>query len=82
MVVEKLKQGYERDDVPVAIVYRATWPDQHIIKGTLKDITLKVKEAGITKFAQILVGDFLEGDFDRSQLYHPGFSHEFRNAAK
>jgi precorrin-4/cobalt-precorrin-4 C11-methyltransferase len=60
------------------VIYKATWPDQKIITGTLNDIAMKVKEAGITKFAQILVGDFIEGDFERSQLYHPEFSHGFR----
>ena len=78
LVVEKLKQGYGRDNVPVAVVYKATWPDQQILRGTLNDIAAKVKAAGIQKFSQILVGDFLEADFERSQLYHPQFSHEFR----
>lgn len=79
-VVEKLKKGYQRDDVPVAVVYKATWPDQKIVTGTLKDIATKVKEAEITKFAQILVGDFIEGNSERSQLYHPQFFHGFRKA--
>ncbi len=77
-VVEQLKKGYEREDVPVAVVYKATWPDQQIITGTLQDIAEKVRHAGVKKFSQILVGDFIEGDFERSQLYHPQFSHEFR----
>jgi precorrin-4/cobalt-precorrin-4 C11-methyltransferase len=77
-VVEKLIQGYQRDDVPVAIVYKATWPDQQILTGTLKDIAAKVKSAGMTTFAQILVGDFIEGEFERSRLYHPEFSHQYR----
>ena len=80
-VVEKLKQGYGRDDVPVAVVYKATWPEQRIIKGTLRDIAEKIRQAGIEKFSQILVGDFIEGDFERSQLYHPRFSHEFRKGS-
>jgi precorrin-4/cobalt-precorrin-4 C11-methyltransferase len=77
-VVKKLKKGYGRDDVPVAVVYKATWPDQQIIRGTLRDIAEKVQNSGIHKFSQILIGDFIEGDFERSQLYHPQFSHEFR----
>jgi precorrin-4/cobalt-precorrin-4 C11-methyltransferase len=77
-VLEKLKRGYQRNDVPVAIVYKATWPDQKIVHGTLDDIGGKVKQAGITRFAQILVGDFIEGAFGRSQLYHPEFSHGYR----
>lgn len=77
-VVEKLKKGYERDDVPVAVVYKATWPDQKILKGTLKDIAEKVKKAGIQKFSQILVGDFIQSEGERSRLYDPQFLHEFR----
>lgn len=77
-VVEKLKRGYQRDDVPVAVVYKASWPDQKIIIGTLNDIADKVKEAGIKRFSQVLVGEFIVGDFERSRLYHPAFSHGYR----
>lgn len=78
-VVEKLTQGYGRDDVPAAVVYKATWPDQRVISGTLQDIAEKLKTAGIQKFSQILVGDFLKGASKRSLLYDPHFSHEFRS---
>ncbi|MBU5437445.1 precorrin-4 C(11)-methyltransferase [Tissierella sp. MSJ-40] len=81
-VVEKLKKGYEREDVPVAVVYKATWEDEKIIMGTLKDIEEKVKEAGINKMAQILIGDFIEGDYERSKLYDPSFTHEYRRSSK
>ncbi|MEY8415863.1 precorrin-4 C(11)-methyltransferase [Tissierella praeacuta] len=81
-VVEKLVKGYGRDDVPVAIIYKATWEDEKIIYGTLKDIEKKVKEEGINKMAQILVGDFIEGEYERSKLYDPGFTHKFRSASK
>ena len=63
-VVEKLKEGYGRDDVPVAVIYKATWEDEEIILGTLKDIEEKVNNAGITKTAQILVGDFIYGEYE------------------
>jgi precorrin-4/cobalt-precorrin-4 C11-methyltransferase len=78
-VVEKLTQGYGRDDVPVAVVYKATWPDQQILMGTLHDIVEKVKSANIQKFSQVLVGDFIHNATKRSLLYAPHFSHEFRN---
>ncbi|MBU5256616.1 precorrin-4 C(11)-methyltransferase [Tissierella praeacuta] len=81
-VVEKLVKGYGRDDVPVAIIYKATWEDEKIIYGTLKDIEKKVKEEGINKMAQILVGDFIEGEYERSKLYDPSFTHKFRSASK
>lgn len=77
-VVDKLIKGYKRDDVPVAVVYKATWPDEKIIMGRLKDIGDKIKKAGIKNFSQILVGNFIEGEYERSLLYNPKFSHGFR----
>lgn len=81
-VVEKLRKGYGREDVPVAVVYKATWEDEKIIMGTLSNIKEKVKKEGITKMAQILIGDFIEGDYKRSKLYDPKFSHEYRRGLK
>lgn len=81
-VVEKLKNGYEREDVPIAVVYKASWEDQKIVMGTLSDIEEKVRDEGIKNFAQILVGDFIEGDYDRSLLYAPYFSHGFREKSE
>ena len=76
-VVEELLTGYD-EDTPVAVVYRATWPDEKIIRGTLKDIGKKVIEAGVERHAQILVGDFLGDDYQLSKLYDRGFSHMYR----
>lgn len=81
-VVEKLKEGYGRENVPIAVIYKATWDEQKIVKGTLDDISEKVKKAGIKSTAQILVGDFIEGEYERSKLYDPKFSHEFRRSFK
>lgn len=78
-VVEKLKRGYGRN-VPIAVIERATWSDERAIVGTLDDIGEKVKEAGIKKCAQILVGDFIDCDYEKSLLYDKGFSHMFRRA--
>lgn len=80
-VVEKLRKGYKKN-VAIAVVERATWDDQRIIMGHLDDIAEKVKEAGITKCAQILVGDFIDSDFEKSLLYDKSFSHMFRDAEK
>ncbi|MGK5093519.1 precorrin-4 C(11)-methyltransferase [Deltaproteobacteria bacterium TL4] len=77
-VVFHLSKGYEDQKVPVAVVYKATWPDQKIVKGTLIDIAGKLKEANINNFAMILVGYFLDTEFERSMLYHPAFTHRFR----
>ena len=81
-VVEQLIRGYGSEDIPVAVVYKASWDDEEIIFGTLKDIEKKVKEANINKMSQILVGKFIEGDYERSKLYDPSFTHEFRKASR
>lgn len=78
-VVEKLKKGYKKN-VAIAVVERATWDDERIIIGHLDDIAQKVKENNITKCAQILVGDFIDSDFEKSLLYDKSFSHMFRDA--
>lgn len=77
-VVDKLKRGYGRENVPIAVISRATWGDQEIITGTLENISQKVKEAGINKCAQILVGDFIDCDYEKSLLYDKHFTHMFR----
>lgn len=76
-VVAKLRKGYGRN-VPIAIVERATWEDERVIYGTLDDISEKVKAAGIIKCAQILVGDFIDCEYEKSKLYDKSFSHMFR----
>lgn len=68
-------------DCPVAVVYRATWPNQEIIRGTLADIAPKVLASGITRTALILVGRVLGTEsFPDSLLYDPSFSHLTRAA--
>lgn len=81
-VVEKLAKGYGSYQIPVAVVYKASWEDERIILGKLEDIGEKVKVEGINKMAQILVGNFIEGDYERSKLYDPTFSHKFRKASQ
>jgi precorrin-4/cobalt-precorrin-4 C11-methyltransferase len=78
-VVSKLRKGYGKN-VPIAVVERATWEDERTIIGTLDDISEKVKEAKITKCAQILVGDFINSEYEKSKLYDKNFSHMFREA--
>lgn len=66
-------------DCPAVVVYRASWPDQKIIRGTLADIAPKVRDAGITRTALILVGRVLEPEeFRDSALYDPGHAHVMR----
>ena len=66
-------------DMPVAVVYRASWPDQIILKGTLATIRAAVKAAGITRTALIMVGRVLDhGGFNESRLYAADHTHVLR----
>ncbi|WZL71773.1 precorrin-4 C(11)-methyltransferase [Clostridiaceae bacterium 35-E11] len=78
-VVRRLT-AYYPIETPIAVIQKATWEDQKIVLGTLSDIAEKVKTAGITKTAQILVGDFLGNEYEYSKLYDKDFSHEYRTA--
>jgi len=81
-VVAELLQGAYTPATPVAVVAKATWPDEQIISGTLADITAKVQAAGIGKQALIIVGDVLQarekGLAALSKLYDRSFSHGCR----
>lgn len=77
-VVNKLISGGYPKDTPIAVVYKATWKDEKIVKGTLEDIAIKVKENNINKTALIMVGKFLGKEYNNSKLYHKDFKHEFR----
>jgi precorrin-4/cobalt-precorrin-4 C11-methyltransferase len=79
-VVERLVNGGYPVSTPVAVVYKATWPDCQVVRGTLADIAAQVTTAGIHKTALILVGAFLGDEYHYSKLYDAGFSHEYRQA--
>lgn len=67
------------NDCPVAVVYRATWPDERIVRGTLGDIAARVGAAPIERTALILVGKVLgSGDFRNSALYDAAYQRRFR----
>jgi precorrin-4/cobalt-precorrin-4 C11-methyltransferase len=70
-------------DCPVAVVHRASWPDQQIVRGTLADIREKVRAAKIRSQSMILVGRVLTAeDFADSRLYAPDFAHRFRRVKR
>ena len=71
-----LLRGAYTADTPAAIVYKATWPEEKIIRCTVG--TLAAAGADIRKTAMILVGDFLSGGYERSKLYDPAFTTEYR----
>lgn len=77
-IVDELSPHYGKD-CPVAVVQRATWPNQLIVRGTLDDIADKAKQAKIKSTAIIIVSRVLTSmDFADSKLYSPEFSHGFR----
>jgi precorrin-4/cobalt-precorrin-4 C11-methyltransferase len=78
-VVDELQKGGYAKDTPCQVVYKATWPEQKIVKGTLADIVGKVKAARITETALIFVGKVLDPQtYDLSKLYDPKFTTGFR----
>ena len=83
-VVEALLEGGYSASTPIAVIAKASWPDEEILEGTLETIVDKVKAAGIRKQAQILVGDFLDpvNGYARSKLYDPTFTHEYRQGTE
>jgi len=82
-IVEELIPFYG-ERCPVAVVYRASWPDEQKIIGTLADIVAKVREKKISRTALILVGQVLaeEASFNDSYLYNENQSHIYRRKAK
>ncbi len=81
-VSEELKKGGYPEDTPVVVVEKASWPEEKVIRGTIKDIAGKVKEAGIERAALIYVGDALRTSLQEpqavSKLYDRDFKHGYR----
>lgn len=80
-LVRRLKTGYE-ENTPVAVVYKASWPEQKIIRGTLENIAALAEQEKVTKTAMVVVGGFLGNDYELSKLYDKTFTHEYRSAAE
>ncbi|MFB5646932.1 MAG: cobalt-precorrin-4/precorrin-4 C(11)-methyltransferase, partial [Candidatus Nitrosomaritimum yanchengensis] len=82
LVKEAIEGGYKKS-TPAAVVYRASWNDQKIIRGTLNDITKKVQEEKITRTAIVIISDVLEPEsYEYSKLYDKNFSHGYRKVKK
>ena len=79
VVAELVKGGYA-PTTPVAIVVKASWPDQRIIRGTLETIADIVSKEGVLRQAMIVVSKVLDSDYELSKLYDKGFSHMYRSA--
>ena len=79
---ERLIAGGYAPDTPAAIVYKATWPDEKVVRTTVADLAEAGAREGITKTALITVGGFLGTEYERSKLYYPTFTTEFREASR
>lgn len=79
---ERLMAGGLAPDTPAAIVYKATWPDEKVFRCTVSTLEETAGKHQITKTALIVVGRVLDGEYDRSELYNPAFSTEFREASR
>ena len=76
-----LEGGYAAD-TPVAIVYKATWPEEKIFHCKLQDLHKTVKDNGLYKTSLIIVGHCMGDKYVRSLLYDPSFTTEYREATK
>ena len=78
VAAELIEGGYDKT-TPVAIVVKASWPDQRIIRGTLETIADVVAEEGVIRQAMIVVSRVLDTDYELSKLYDKGFAHMYRD---
>ncbi|WP_314762415.1 precorrin-4 C(11)-methyltransferase [uncultured Selenomonas sp.] len=81
-VVKELIEGGYAPSTPIAIVQRASWPEQKIVRATLETIVAEIADKGIDRTAMIVVSRCLGADYELSRLYAPEFSHMFREASK
>ena len=76
---KRLMEGGYEPDTPAAIVYKATWEDEKSFVCTVETLAQTAKENGITKTALMIIGDAVaHNSYERSKLYDPGFTTEFR----
>lgn len=79
----RLIEGGYREDTPAAIVYKATWEDEKKFICTVGTLAQTARENHITKTALMIIGDAVNcSSYDRSKLYDPSFTTEFREAVK
>lgn len=81
VVAELIAGGYE-SSTPIAIVQRASWPEQKIVRATLETIVEAIRDKDIDRTAMIVVSRCLGADYELSRLYAPEFTHMYRKASK
>lgn len=78
---ELIAGGYA-PDTPTAIVYKASWPDEKVVRCTLDTLHHTAVDNGISNLALVTVGGFLGDDYTLSKLYDPTFTTAFRNGTE
>ncbi len=78
----ELLKGAYTESTPAAIVYKATWPEEKVVRCTVGTLAESGAREGIRKTALVLVGDFLGAAYERSKLYDPAFTTEFREGTQ
>ena len=86
-LIDKVQQallagGAYTPETPAAVVYKASWPEQKVVRCTVSTLAEETRKNGITKTALIVVGDFLGENYERSKLYDPAFTTEFRQGTE
>lgn len=78
-LTEQLLEGGYAPDTPAAVVYKATWPEEKVLLCTVNTLCETARAHRITKTALIIIGNVLtHSHYERSRLYHPGFTTEYR----
>ena len=81
-VQEALLSGAYTENTPAAIVYKATWPEERVMRCTVGTLAACGADNGIRSTSLILVGDFLRPEYERSRLYDPAFTTGFRRGTE
>lgn len=81
-VQQALLEGAYTQETPAALVYKASWPEEKVVRCTVGTLADCGRENGISRTALVLVGDFLGRQYDRSRLYDPTFSTGYRQGTE
>ena len=82
IIRQLLEGGVYTENTPAAVVYKATWDDEIIVRGNLANIAYKTQKARITKTALFIVGNVVKPtNYQFSKVYDPDFSHGYRSAS-
>mgnify|MGYP002626728959 CR=1 FL=1 len=82
LLQQELLEGGYSPDTPASVIYKATWPEERIFRCTVGTLHETVTKNHLTKTSLIIIGKCLGDEYDRSLLYHPAFTTEFRKGSR